>query len=229
MSNHYVLVKEEASTSCLFPLSYCRYAGAQQMAEGRVVTFEEAASTVAEQSTASRRMSVAQASKEAVPATPLVVCLGQGLPPIPKWTVDRIKAGEYIDFTKLPLARSNVPGAGRAGDCGAGSRPPAVSLQSGYFAIFVAVVAGHQPARVPDIMGYSSLIARLSRKFRWPSWVVYNQNFCHEGAGSPEQQWAKVDPSLFAQCFTGQEACSENWCGEVPGPRPHHSELSIPV
>ena len=33
-----------------------------------------------------------------------------------------------------------------------------------------------------------------------------------EAAGNPAQLWAKVDPSIYAQCFTGQAISTENWC-----------------
>ena len=64
---------------------------------------------------------------------------------------------------------------------------------------------------------YQALIARTSKKFKWPSWIVYDQNFHQDAAGNPDLQWAKVDPSLYTQCFTGQEASSENWCSKCQG------------
>ena len=30
--------------------------------------------------------------------------------------------------------------------------------------------------------------------------------------GNPHQSWARVDPSIYAQCFTGQAISNENWC-----------------
>lgn len=44
-------------------------------------------------------------------------------------------------------------------------------------ALYVTVVAGHQPSRLANLMGYHSLITRAGNKFKWPSWVIYNQNF----------------------------------------------------
>ena len=42
--------------------------------------------------------------------------------------------------------------------------------------------------------------------------IIYDQYFRMETAGNPTQSWAKVDPSLYAQCFTGQARVTENWC-----------------
>ena len=75
----------------------------------------------------------------------------------------------------------------------------------------VAVLAAHQPERLADLMGYQSLIARVSKKYKWPSWVIYDQNFRQEAIGNPDQPWAT---SLYMQCFTGQEL---SWCTKCQG------------
>ena len=73
------------------------------------------------------------------------------------------------------------------------------------YAIYVAVKGVHHPDNVPELMAYQAITAKASRKFKWPSWVIYDQNFRQEAASSACQLWAKVEPSLYAQCFTGQE------------------------
>ena len=80
------------------------------------------------------------------------------------------------------------------------------------FALYVAILAPAQPERVQDLMAYQAIIAKASSKYRWPSWVVYDQNFRLEVAGNPDQPWAKVDPSIYALSFTGQTISAENWC-----------------
>ena len=47
-----------------------------------------------------------------------------------------------------------------------------------------------------DLMAYASIIAKASQKYRWPSWIVYDQNFRQEAADMQNKQWAKVDPGL---------------------------------
>ena len=66
-------------------------------------------------------------------------------------------------------------------------------------------------------MAYMAIIAKSSQKYKWPSWVIYDQNFRMEIAGNPTHSWAKVDPSLYAQCFTGQALSAENWCSLCQG------------
>ena len=67
------------------------------------------------------------------------------------------------------------------------------------------------PARWSDHTAYMSNITK-AQKFVWPSWVVYDQNFRQEAANTPGMTWAKVDPSIYAQCFTGMAANAEGWC-----------------
>ena len=78
--------------------------------------------------------------------------------------------------------------------------------------LYVAVLAPHQPERLPELMAYQSLIAKASAKFKWPSWVAYDQNFRQDAAGNPQPSWVKADPSIYAQCFTNQAINAENWC-----------------
>ena len=61
-------------------------------------------------------------------------------------------------------------------------------------------------------MVYQSVIAKDSQRFRWPSWVIYDQSFSQERAGTSGQSWAKVDPSIYSLCFTCQTNSWENWC-----------------
>ncbi len=96
-------------------------------------------------------------------------------------------------------------------------RIPDYATWSQCYALYVAVLASHRPNRLGDLMGYQSLIARVSKKYKWPAWIIYDQNFRQEAAGNPDQPWAKAYPSLYTQCFTGQELVSENWCSKCQG------------
>ena len=80
------------------------------------------------------------------------------------------------------------------------------------FSIYVATLSAKYPARMPELMAYQTIIAKASQRYRWANWVVYDQNFRQEAAGNPHQSWPRVDPSIYAQCFTGQAISAENWC-----------------
>jgi hypothetical protein len=140
---------------------------------------------------------------------------------LPRKTIDRIKAGEYIDFAELP------PAKGKARPLTAATEGvivvqaadllqsrkliPDLATWTQCFALYATVRIAEQPARLPELMAYMTLIARASRKYKWPAWLVYDQNFRQEAAGNSGMCWAKADPSIYTQCFTSQ--AGESWCG----------------
>ncbi len=128
---------------------------------------------------------------------------------------ERILANQYVEFAEFPRkGKKQAAGAGpgRASAGGPGGRPltdtESNSTWSQCFALYVAVLA---PGRIADLMAYQAIIAKTSMKYRWPAWIVYNQNFRQEVAGTT-QLWAMVDPSIYAVCFAGQAISTENWC-----------------
>ena len=135
------------------------------------------------------------------------VQVGTGLASMSARLVEDIKANKFVDFSELPPAK------------GKGSQTlqalegqvvvvqateliqtrriiPDLATWSQCFALYVAVIAQSQPERVPELMAYQSLIAKVSQKYKWPAWVVYDQNFRGEVAGKTDQSWAKLDPGI---------------------------------
>ena len=80
------------------------------------------------------------------------------------------------------------------------------------FSHYAAIVCSKYPDRRADLLGYISQIMRVSQRFKWPSWVIYDQSFRQEAAERGIKEWSQMDPSLFAQCFTGQAKNTEAWC-----------------
>ena len=89
---------------------------------------------------------------------------------------------------------------------------PDLGTWSQCFAIFMAVVTAKEPDHSADLLAYLSTIAKASLKYRWPAWIVYDQNFRQEAADKGLRKWAQVDPSIYAQCFTGMSISQEGWC-----------------
>ena len=113
--------------------------------------------------------------------------VGAGLPALPKKLVEQIRVNEYIDFADLPPAKGqnrpllqSLEGhviVVQAADLAQPRRViPDLATWSQCFALYVTALAPSQP-RLADLMAYQSLIAKVSAKFKWPSWVVYDQNF----------------------------------------------------
>ena len=140
--------------------------------------------------------------------------MGSGLEVLPKKLVERIRANEYIDFTELPPAKGKdrpVPQSlegqvivVQAADLVQSRKIiPDLATWTQCFALYVATLASH---RLLDLMAYQALMAKASLKFRWPSWIVYDQNFRQEAAGNPHQVWAKADPAFTHNALPGKQS-----------------------
>ena len=152
-----------------------------------------------------------------------LVSVGPGLPAISRRTWDRIKANEYVEFMDLPPARGKTKPSShelegqilvvQAADL-AQSRKiiPDLPTWLQCFALYTAVVLKDQPERATELMAYQSIIAKASLRYKWPSWVMYDMSFRQEMAGVTGTSWAKVEPSIYSLCFTGQALNSDNWC-----------------
>ena len=156
----------------------------------------------------------------AIPAPQFAI--GHGFPPIPKRLAERILAGEFVDLTELPPAKGKI----RPLSAPEGSvllvhaqdlmqqkkLIPDIPTWVQCFSHYAAIVCCKYPDRRADLLGYISQIMRVSQRFKWPSWVIYDQSFRQEAAERGIKEWSQMDPSLFAQCFTGQAKNTEAWC-----------------
>ncbi len=167
-----------------------------------------------------------------------MVAVGPGLPSIPKKLLDKIRSGDYVDFGELPPAKGKGRQVQQAGEGhivilqAADLTPtrkaiPDLVTWLQCFGLYVAALAPGQPHRVPELMAYQAIIAKASQTYRWPSWVVYDQSFRQEMAGTKNQSWARVDPSLYSVCFFGQNASADNWCGTCQSL--DHSSTACPI
>ena len=199
----------------------------KELQDAGVRTFEESGASPKPQSPKNQISALlskleSDAGDGCTPPNPLVVT-GVGLPALPSKLVMKILANDYVDFAELPPAKGRgrpVPQSldgqiivVQAADLLQTRKLiPDLATWVQCFSIYVATLATKFPGRIPELMAYQTIVAKASMKYRWPSWVVYDQNFRQEAAGNPTQSWAKVDPSIYAQCFTGQALTSENWC-----------------
>ena len=135
-----------------------------------------------------------------------MVTTGAGLAALPKKLVSKILANEYIDFTELPPAKGkarNVPQSlegqvlvVQAADLmQVRKRIPDLAIWVQCFALYATTLLTYQPNRMSEMMAYQSIIARASAKYKWPSWVVYDQNIRQEAMNNPSQSWARLQPS----------------------------------
>lgn len=151
------------------------------------------------------------------------VVVAPGIPAIKKWLVDSILAGECIDLAELPPAKGRSKSLTgslegqvvllHATDYFQAKRLiPDLSTWLQCFAIYMAIVIHQHPTRATSLLMYMSTISKLSQKFKWPSWVIYDYTFRQEAAESGKSDWSRVDSSIHAQCFNGMAKSTEGWC-----------------
>ena len=151
------------------------------------------------------------------------VVIAPGLPGLKKGLIDSILAGQYIDFTELPPAKGRTKALNSMLDgqvvllqtsdfLQAKRLIPDLGIWIQCFSLYMAVILTKQPERATSLLLYQSSIAKLSQKFKWPAWVIYDNSYRQEAADSAKLDWAKIDLSLHAQCFTGMAISSEGWC-----------------
>ena len=58
-----------------------------------------------------------------------------------------------------------------------------------------------QPDHISELMAYQLEIVKCVKKYKWPSWVIYNTNF-RQAANTPGLSWASIEPGIYSQCFT---------------------------
>lgn len=76
----------------------------------------------------------------------------------------------------------------------------------------MAVLADKEPDRTGNSLAFMITITKVSIKYSWPSRVVYDQHFRQEAADNGLKDWAKVDPSIYTQCFMNVAVIDDKWC-----------------
>ena len=138
----------------------------------------------------------------------------QGIPAIKKWLAESILAGECIDLVELPPAKcqgKNISGPleGQvvlldAADYFQAKRLiPDLATWLQCFALYVDIIVTKHTERMTSLLMYTASIAKLSQKFKWPSWVIYDHSYRQDVAENNKTDWSKVDAGLHAQCFNG--------------------------
>ena len=144
----------------------------------------------------------------------------------PSKLVQKVLNGQYVDFTELsPMkGRTNPVSLDWEGQVlliqpadlySTKKLIPDLATWVQCFAIYAAVLGMQYPQRISDLLGYAAFIAKCSQKFKWPSWVVYDQNFRQWAVEENNMSWARPDPGVYAQSFTNYALSAEGWCRYV--------------
>ena len=71
------------------------------------------------------------------------------------------------------------------------------------FSIYIAIIALKHPDKVPDLLGYQSLIIDASIQYEGDSWIGYDCRFRLSAAANSTKIWASLDPTLWNLAFAG--------------------------
>ena len=157
---------------------------------------------------------------------PDTVTISPGAPALKRSMVQLMCSGAYIKLGELPPAKgfskplsSLTQGMDgqvvllQATDL-AQSRKliPDIATWVQCFALYATVLISKAPERGPALFSYMATICKFSRQYKWPSWIVYNEQFRQEAAETGKLEWAKVDGGIHSYCFNGQCIESSPWC-----------------
>ena len=89
---------------------------------------------------------------------------------------------------------------------------PDIGVWHQCYTVWLSVVLKADPGRLQELLAYGYLITKCSKAFKWPSWVLYDQEFRQSKAGNTTARWDEVDTCLYTQHFSGKSEEVENWC-----------------
>ena len=134
--------------------------------------------------------------------------IGAGLPPVPHKMVARIQRGEFVDMVELLPDRLGCSfGSTPEDKTTAKSKKQSVTNILEWikcFGIYMAVIAKSQPDRIPDLLGYQSLIIEAHLEYGGDGWIGYDKRFRLNAAANSLTTWAQVDTTLWHLGFTGK-------------------------
>ena len=134
------------------------------------------------------------------------VPVGEGFLPVSQKLVSKIESGAFVDMAELlpdRLGNTRVNS-----DEQGSSRPKKRSVTSilewiQCFSIYTSIIAKKQPERVPDLLGYQTLLIDAYLEYRGDTWVGYDRRFRLTAAANATKVWARIDPTLWNLAFTG--------------------------
>ena len=132
--------------------------------------------------------------------------IGAGLPPIPPRLVARILSGEFIDMADL-LPDQLGPSSTETQPKGSRPRYRAISNILEWvkcFGAYIAVLSSKQPHRIPDLLGYITLIIESHMEYAGNGWMGYDRRFRQVAAANPNIVWAQIVTTLWNLAFSGK-------------------------
>lgn len=137
------------------------------------------------------------------------VYVGEALPPVPASLACRIQTWQFVEMSELLpefwSLRGEDPGEISRASTNRRKRPiTQLNTWLQCFAIYTGVMAVKNPADIPELMAYMVAIIRASEDYSGLAWVRYDAAYRRQAAANGNRKWSRINPSLFALCFTGK-------------------------
>ena len=145
--------------------------------------------------------------------------VGEGLPPVPSQLVERIERGDFIEMCELIpecwMVEKGKEASAQWMICNRGRKQSQdILVWAQCCAMYVAVVSGRWPRRVPEMMAYMINIIKASQEYEGLAWFLDDEAYHKQAAATGHTEWSIVNPSIFTVCFTanvkGGKRCK--WC-----------------
>ena len=137
------------------------------------------------------------------------VCIGDALPPVQMKLAEWIWCWEFVEMGELLPETWNLKPGEEASQqlLLARKKKPVTDLKTWVqcFAIYAGIISMKHPEVISDMMAYMVMIVKAAEEYAGLAWVRYDEAFRSQAAAKKEVKWSQVNPSLFAQCFTGYE------------------------
>lgn len=131
--------------------------------------------------------------------------ISDGLPPVPAKLVKKIQEGRFVEMAEL-LADTLISPE-YAGDQNPDSnkrKPKEVTNIMDWvqcFGVFMAIISLKEPHRIPDLIGYQSLIIQSSLHCQEGRWVIYDRRFRLKASAVVILEWSCIDITVWKMAF----------------------------
>jgi len=102
------------------------------------------------------------------------ISIGTGRQPVPTRLAKKIEAGAFIEMSDLLPEHMGI--YRRSADCRSKYSKCSLTILEWLqcFYSYVSVISRNHPERVPDLMGYQSLIIEASMEYKGDCWAGYD-------------------------------------------------------
>ena len=130
------------------------------------------------------------------PPDTLIAIFGAGLPLVPSKLVQKIESGQFIEIAELLPEKQAFSEFEEDADKGKGKKRLVTSILDWVqcFSLYMAIISRKHPERVPNLLGYKSLIINAQQQFRGDQWMRYYRRFRQRAmAARKNDNWDNID------------------------------------